>query len=303
MELVILGLIVLFVYLFIRLLANLGAWMSGTRYRAYRQLAARYHGRYESRGISDTPTVSFAHNGSTVRVGLAPTIAGQPDQIPRTRVVARFPSGIPFRLELAPTTRPAPTQPPKGTRKIKIGDPEFDRGFVVQANDLEMARDFLTPHVRWIHRQLAAAGPPGGMLVSINPERMLVQVDRNLGSNADSLAYAVHEALVLHDGLLEGVGQAEESRDRHRRTSPTPGTKTMARRSARSVASPSPAARSSAVLSAIRPITATAGNMSAAVRSTDAPAKSVSPGNAIPNPLTRPPCPVASTTTSPWFSA
>jgi hypothetical protein len=207
MELVILGLIVLFVYLFIRLLANLGAWMSGTRYRAYRQLATRYHGRYESRGISDTPTVSFFHNGSTVRVGLAPTIAGQPDQIPRTRVVARYPSGIPFRMELAPTSRPAPTQPPKGTRKIKIGDPEFDRGFLVQANDLEMARDILTPHVRWSIANLQRLAPPSGMLVSINPERILVQVDRNLGSNAESLAYAVQEALTLHDGLLEGVGR------------------------------------------------------------------------------------------------
>jgi hypothetical protein len=207
MELVILGLIVLFVYLFIRLLANFGAWMSGARYRAYRQLAARYHGRYETRGISDTPTVSFVHNGSTVRVGLAPTIAGQPDQIPRTRVVARFVSGIPFRLELAPTTRPAPTQPPKGTRKIKIGDPEFDRGFLVQANDLEMARDFMAPNVRWAIANLQRLAPPGGMLVSINPERMLVQVDRNLGTNSESLAYVVHEALDLLDGLLEGVSR------------------------------------------------------------------------------------------------
>jgi hypothetical protein len=207
MELVILGLIVLFVYLFIRLLANFGAWMSGTRYRAYRQLAARYNGRYETRGISDTPTVSFSHNRSTVRVGLAPMIAGQPDQIPRTRVVARFPNGIPFRLELAPTARPAPTQPPKGTRKIRIGDPEFDRGFLVQANDLEMARDFLTPTVRWVIANLQRLAPPGGMLVSINPERMLVQIDRNLAMNSDSLAYAVHEALDLHDGLLEGVNR------------------------------------------------------------------------------------------------
>jgi Prokaryotic RING finger family 1 len=207
MELVILGLIVLFVYLFIRLLANFGSWMSGARYRAYRQLAARYHGRYETRGISDTPTVSFVHNGSTVRVGLAPTIAGQPDQTPRTRVVARFAGGIPFRLELAPMARPAPTQPPKGTRKIKIGDTEFDRGFLVQANDLEMARDFLAPNVRWAIANLQRLAPPGGMLVSINPERMLVQVDRNLGMSSESLAYAVHEALDLLDGLLEGVSR------------------------------------------------------------------------------------------------
>ena len=90
MQLLFVALIVLLVYLFIRLLANFGTWMGGDRYRAYRHLAAHYHGRYESRGLSEAPTVSFTHNAATVRVGLAPTIAGQPAQIPRTRVVARF---------------------------------------------------------------------------------------------------------------------------------------------------------------------------------------------------------------------
>jgi hypothetical protein len=207
MELVILGLIILFAYLFIRLLAKFGAFLSDARYRAYRQLAARYHGRYESRGLSDPPTVSFGHGGSMVRVGLAPTIPGQPNQIPRTRVVTRFRQGIPFRLELAPIARPAPPQPPKGTRPLKLGVAEFDRAYVIQANDLDMARDFLSPLVRdaiaSLHRMVHA----GGMLLSINPERMLVQIDRNLASSAEALALAVREALILHDGLLEGVTQ------------------------------------------------------------------------------------------------
>jgi hypothetical protein len=207
MELLGLGLIVLLVYLFIRVMANFGAWMSGARYRAYRQLAARYHGRYESRGLSDTPTVSFTHNGSTVRVGLAPRVAGQPEQIPRTRVVARFRRGIPFRLELAPTVRPAPPQPPKGTRPVRVGDPDFDRGFVVQANDVEMARDFLSPTARGVIANLQRGVHAGGMLLSINPERMLVQIDRNLGVNSDALAWAVQEALVLHDDLVDSVSR------------------------------------------------------------------------------------------------
>ncbi len=207
MGMFILGAVILFVYLFIRLLANVGGWMKGARYRAYRQLAARYDGRYETRGLSDTPTVSFAHLGSTIRVGLAPTIAGQPDQFPRTRVVSRFHTGIPFRLELAPRTRPAPPQPAKGTRQIQVGDATFDACFVVQANDAEMARDFLIPVVRESIVNLARMGPVGGMLVSINNERMLVQVDRNLGLQAEALILAVREALVLHDGLLRGVGR------------------------------------------------------------------------------------------------
>jgi hypothetical protein len=199
-----LGVFCLLLYLFIRMAANAAAWLTGARHRPYRQLATRYRGRFESRGFSDPPTVSFSHNGSNVRVGLAPQIAGRP-QAPRTRVVTRFARGLPFRLELAPISRPAPPQPPTGTRLLRVGDPEFDRGYVIQANDVEMAREFLGPAVRRSIANLARLGPPGGMLVSINPERMLVQVDRNLGQSGDALATVVHEALTVHDGLREGV--------------------------------------------------------------------------------------------------
>ena len=76
---------------------------------------------------------------------------------------------------------------------------------IVQANDHEMARDFLEgpcgPSIENLQRMVH----PGGMLVSINPERLLVQVDRNLGQSVEALAHAVREALVIHDGLLEGV--------------------------------------------------------------------------------------------------
>src|SRR3954452_4519575 len=97
MALVSLGLFALILYLLLRLGASTVAWLSGTRHRAYRQLATRYRGRYESRGFNDPPTVSFGYNGSSVRVGLAPQVPGKP-QSPRTRVVARFARGLPFRL-------------------------------------------------------------------------------------------------------------------------------------------------------------------------------------------------------------
>jgi hypothetical protein len=88
---------------------------------------------------------------------------------------------------------------------VKTGDMEFDRGFVVQANDAEMARDFLNPQVRWALGNLQRLVHPGGMLLSINPERLLVQIDRNLGNSTDALIYAVSESLVIHDGLQVGV--------------------------------------------------------------------------------------------------
>lgn len=204
MGLVAVAALVLAIYLVIRIASTAAAWLSGSRYWAYRQLASRYNGKYESRGLSDPPTVSFHYNGSSVRVGLAPQISGQPNN-PRTRVVVRFRRGLPFRLELAPVSRPAPPQPPKGTRPVRVGDQEFDRGHVVQANDPEMAAEFLSATVRWSVGNLERLAPPGGLLISINPERLLVQVDRNLGVHADSLLHAVREALVIHDGLQAGV--------------------------------------------------------------------------------------------------
>jgi len=201
---VILGLIVLAGYLAVRLLASVSAWASGSRYRGYRMLAARHRGKYENRGFTDPPTVSFTHNGSNVRVGLAPLTPG-PAYGPRTRVVARFRTGLPFRLELAPVSRPAPPQPPKGTRLVRVGDPEFDRSFVVQANDPEMARGFLNDAVRGAVVALQRLAPPSGMLMSINPERLLVQVDRNLAQAPETLLIAVSQALAIHDGLQSGV--------------------------------------------------------------------------------------------------
>jgi hypothetical protein len=68
-----------------------------------------------------------------------------------------------------------------------------------------MARDFLVLPIRMALASLLKLGPPGGMLVSINPERMLVQVDKNLGLSVESLALGVRLALTIHDGLQSGV--------------------------------------------------------------------------------------------------
>ncbi|MDX2039512.1 MAG: hypothetical protein SFX72_22930 [Isosphaeraceae bacterium] len=203
-ELFFVGVILALLYLTVRAGALFVRALGGRRFRAYSSLARRYRGKYENRGFNEPPTVSFDYNGSLVRVGLAPVMPGQ-SMPPRTRVVARFSKGIPFRMELAPVARSLPPQPPRGTRPVRIGINEFDQRFHVQANDPEMARDFLAPPVRDAIGRLVRMSPVGGMLVSINPERILVQVDRNLGQSADALIAAVHEAMKIHDGLAVGV--------------------------------------------------------------------------------------------------
>ncbi|WP_169976988.1 RING finger protein [Tautonia rosea] len=205
MDVLVVGIIVLALYAIVRIFGALWAGLSGARYRAYRALARQYRGRYEHRGLVDPPTVSFGHNGSSVRVGLAPVVAGQPS-MPRTRVVTRFAAGIPFRFELFPVQRPSPKQVPRGTRLVRMGDPVFDRHYVVRANDPEIAREFLNrDSARSAIEALRKLGPPGGILVSVNPERLLVQIDRNLGQSVSGLDSAVRESLVLHDLLRSKI--------------------------------------------------------------------------------------------------
>lgn len=203
-DLVICGMVILIGYVAIRAASGWLAGITGAKHHAYRLLAERYFGRFESRGLGEPPTVSFDYRESSVRVGLAPRVAGR-EEPARTRVVIRFARGLPFRLELAPVSRPAPPQPPKGTRIVRAGYPGVDREYVVQANDPEMARAFLGLMVWHVLGSLARLGPPGGILLSVNPERLLIQVDRDLGGDFGPLDTMVVASLRLHDALRAGV--------------------------------------------------------------------------------------------------
>jgi hypothetical protein len=90
-------------------------------------------------------------------------------------------------------------------RPVYLGDPAFDSAYVVQANDPEMACAFLAPSIRAALDRLHHMGPRSGMFLSINRERMLVQVDRNLAVSTDALIAAVNEAMMVLDGLAQGV--------------------------------------------------------------------------------------------------
>ena len=198
------GLLVLIAYGAIRLIARGIAWLAGSNYRAFRRLASHYGGRYETRGLSDSPIVSFPDGEDLVRVGLAPASPRLPGVV-STRVVVRFRRGIPFRMELTPRASSWTRMAPKGTQIVPSGDREFDGAFQVQANDPEMARDVLGPAARWSIHGLQRLAPPGGVMMAVSPERLLVQLDRNLGDDAEALLAAVEETLAVVQALREGV--------------------------------------------------------------------------------------------------
>ena len=205
MDLLVVGIIVLALYAIVRLIGAIGSGLSGARYRAYRTLAKRYRGRYEHRGMVDPPTVSFGHDGSSVRVGLAPVVPGSrrcrgPGSSPGSARACRSASSC------SRSSAPPPSRRPRGTRLVRLGDPVFDRHYVVRANDPEIAGELLGRHrVREAIEGLRKLAPPAGMLVSVNPERLLVQIDRNLGQSLAALEAAVRESLILHDLLRRSV--------------------------------------------------------------------------------------------------
>lgn len=199
-------LVLLVVYGLVRLLTAVGSWAVGSRYRAFQRLAVQYGGRCEPRGASNAPIVSFQHEGDLIRVGLAPPGPGGSVN-PATRIIVRFRRAAPLRLELAPVERGLPRRAMKGTNPVRLGDREFDGGFVVQANDVDMARDALSPAARWALQGLQRLVHPGGLYVTMSPERLLVHVDRGLSENAEALFEAVAETLALRQALLAGVAR------------------------------------------------------------------------------------------------
>lgn len=195
---------VLLAYGSLRLTIKAVAWATGSRYHAFRRLAARFNGRYEARGLADSPIVSFPQGDDLVRVGLAPASARKAGVI-STRVVVRFRRGIPFRLDLLPADSPTLRQVVRGLQPVRVGDREFDGAFAVRANDPEMARDFLDPGTRWAVQGLQRLVRPGGLALAVSPERLLVQIDRDLSDDPDALFAAVAETLTIHEGLRAGV--------------------------------------------------------------------------------------------------
>ncbi len=198
------AIVALAAYWSLRLIARAAAWALGSRYRAFRQLAGRFHGVYETRGLSDSPIVSFPRGEDLVRVGLAPASARTPGVV-STRVVVRFRRGIPFRLDLLPASSPRARQASQGTETVATGDREFDGAFAVRANDPDMARDFLAADVRWSIHNLGLLVRPGGLSLAVSPERLLAQIDRDLSDDPEALFAAVAETMAVYDGLKAGV--------------------------------------------------------------------------------------------------
>ena len=206
MELMILGLIVLFIYAFIRLLASFSAGWRVPDTGPTASLPADSTAATRAGASATRPRSASSTTGRPSGWAWLPRSPGSPSI--RGRASSRGSGGGSRSASSSPRPR-APPRPrrPRGPGRSGPASPSSTAYFVVQANDPEMARDFLNPQVRWAIANLQRLVHPGGMLVSINPERLLVQIDRNLGPAPEALIQAVSESLVIHDGLQVGVSR------------------------------------------------------------------------------------------------
>jgi hypothetical protein len=185
-------------------------------YSALMTLARKRQGRCESRGVSDPPIVTFHHGQALVRVGLAPALANE-RRPSRTRVVVRFADPQTTRLELIHKDSKQPFNPPRGTRRVDLANHpiaeryDFDPPWILAANDPELANLFLTDlQVQQALDRLLSVVPSGHhLLVTVNPERLMVQVGRPLNQNFKALDLTTTQALLLYDRLLEAIQQTQ----------------------------------------------------------------------------------------------
>jgi len=173
--------------------------------RLYRQLAEAFQGSIETRGRDQSPLIRFTHRGSLIRAGLSPVNSRNSGDSPRTRVVARFRQSLPFRLEITPRSGPGFTLPPRDARALELNRPDFDSQFRLHANDAAMAAGFLDDQVRLVLGKMDHLALPDGMLVSVSPERLLTQVDRDLSLDFDQFEQLIRMTLLLHDRLVQAV--------------------------------------------------------------------------------------------------
>src|SRR5436190_4193570 len=107
--------------------------------RAYQQFAESRNGELHNRQLFQSPKVSFTHHGA--RALLSVYEPGDSSGVLHTQLTYTVPEGWPYRLEVFPQRRP--DDGVSTANDIRIGDDEFDRRYVVKANDAKFAREFL----------------------------------------------------------------------------------------------------------------------------------------------------------------
>src|SRR5215831_1848859 len=164
--------------------------------RAYQRFAEARNGELHNRQLFQSPKVSFTHHGA--RALLSVYEAGDSTGLLHTQLTYTVPEGWPYRLEVFPQRRP--DEGVSTPNDIRIGDDEFDRRYVVKANDAKFAREYLDGAARQAMEDLRHLLGNDRILVSLNSSRLMVRKESVI-SDADDLSVFADLACRLQDRI------------------------------------------------------------------------------------------------------
>lgn len=140
---------------------------------AYRQLVTRYGGEFHDYAFLGMPKLTFRYKHS--RAMLTIFQAGGETKTLFTQLTLLLPEGFDHRLEIYRQLFTDEEIRQKGIEDLTIGDAQFDPRFIVKSDSATYAKAVLDPRRREIVEALRSMGQKDYLLISINPERMLVR--------------------------------------------------------------------------------------------------------------------------------
>ena len=178
-----------------------------------RRVAARVNGAFLEGGFWSTPRVRFRLYGREAELEF---YGGSKNSPPYSRVRVDVRGASPGFLKIVPDGLGRSFLKLFGAQDLRVGDPDFDRAFVVRATPPELASRIFAPERRrlaadtlWSLRRFSRPA------VDLGRERLLVQVRRKLRREAD--IHALIDAAKAWVGFLapeesgEGIAWVEAS--------------------------------------------------------------------------------------------
>jgi hypothetical protein len=178
--------------------AAAGGDSGSQRRQSYQQVARQFSGRFIPGGFFGRATVRFRY-GDTIGV-LTEASSRGPHAGRCTQMQINWPD-TKFRVEIACHRNTEYPTASSSLQRIKSGDPEFDRHFVIRGRDEEAVRGFLSDGVRWQLIRLLELTSEEHLYISIQSGHLCVQKPGRIRSFVALKVFA-ERSLELYDQAM-----------------------------------------------------------------------------------------------------
>lgn len=189
--------IIIFVVLFVIAVAWSASRLQDL-HTTYSRVARSFEGTAAPGGWLSTPSLRFQHRGAPVLLDIASGGSDDPDY---TQLHIAWPDST-FRCTVYPERFFSQVGKFLGMQDIEIGDPDFDRAYIITGNDLKKVRDFLNARVREKIDQLRDLRKNDDIYVAVTGSSLLIK-KRDRIDGYDELKWYTQTALDLFDYALD----------------------------------------------------------------------------------------------------